>query len=93
MENKTIEEVADEKYPNIKYTFNGLDIAQYSRMAFIDGAKWQQEQSATEAIEFAEWLCESNYQYYESVGSWNLSGEIKDLKNTKELYEIWKQTK
>jgi hypothetical protein len=55
-----------------------VDMAGYN--GFIKGAKWHEEQSATDAIEFVEWVTQWPYRY--------LLG-----KSYKELYELWNQTK
>ncbi len=48
--------------------------------SFMAGAEWHEEQSATEAVEFVEWVTQWPYRY--------LLG-----KSYKELYELWNQTK
>jgi len=66
---------------------------------FRAGAEWQKEQSATEAIEFAEWIKEN--QFYEAKGMWMrknaLTGENEGRYNwtsltSKQLYELYKQS-
>jgi hypothetical protein len=68
--------------------------------AFIAGAEWQKEQSANEAIEFADWLCENGWT--SSPPMW-VNGEASDdyiggkgtytELTTQQLYELWQKTK
>ena len=56
---------------------------------FIAGAEWHEEQSATDAIEFADWCSENTILQF---GQSNTRYYSKDQKYyaTKELYKIWK---
>jgi hypothetical protein len=68
--------------------------------AFKAGAEWQKEQSANEAIEFADWLCENGWT--SSPPMW-VNGEASDdcisgqntytELTTQQLYELWQKTK
>jgi hypothetical protein len=78
MNKETVEQAALEKYPvKIDDTLS-IDSGLLGRKAFIAGAEWQKEQSATDAIEFVEWVMQWPYRY--------LLG-----KSYKELYELWKK--
>ncbi len=58
MKQETLEEVAEKQWGNVHRT--GV-------LGFIEGAKWQQERSYSEAIEFGKWLDENaqNRAYYQ----------------------------
>lgn len=61
--------------------------------AFIEGATWKAEQSANDAIEFADW-CEDNYWPTLQTGKWRAEFSSEDeLLTTKQLYELWQQNK
>jgi hypothetical protein len=76
MNKETVEEAALDYATAI--TLEPQDSQEY--FSFIAGAEWQKEQSATDAIEFVEWVMQWPYRY--------LLG-----KSYKELYELWDQTK
>jgi hypothetical protein len=51
---------------------------------FINGAKWQQKRSYSEAIEFAKWIRNNPYV-------WNYSDKLNDTRTTEELFEQLKK--
>jgi len=60
---------------------------------FKKGADWKAEQSANDAIEFADW-CEDNYWPTAQTGKWRAEFSSEDeLLTTKQLYELWQQNK
>lgn len=95
MNNQTVEQAAEQYAQG-----NTLEFAYLQEIpAFKAGAEWQKEQSATEAIEFAEWIKEN--QFYEAKGMWMrknaLTGENEGRYNwtsltSKQLYELYKQS-
>lgn len=70
------------------------DVESTSRQeSFIAGAEWQKEQSATEAIEFADW-CEDKYWPTGCTGLWRQERSSEEgMLTTKQLYELWKKSR
>lgn len=59
----------------------------------IAGAEWQKQQSATDAIEFADW-CEDKYWPTGCTGLWRPERTSEEgMLTTKQLYELYKQSK
>jgi hypothetical protein len=56
-----------------------------AKIGFIDGAKWQKEQSITDTIEFTQWL--TKYVILRSQDLWWYKG--KDYSSI-EMFNIWK---
>jgi hypothetical protein len=86
MNKETVEEAAKEYVGGIE---DIVDMAGYN--GFIKGAKWQKEQSASEAIEFARWLSKNCTVSRNGIQWWYTTKN--SYKNVTELYELWKQTK
>ena len=60
--------------------------------AFKAGAEWQKEQSATDAIEMLQWICENGW--WSSEPMWcNGEDEHYTEITSKQLYELYQQTK
>jgi len=60
------------------------------KSGFIAGAKWQKEQSATDAMEFAEWCSSTHYRYDPIYKTWRYDA---DSYTSKEFYKLWQQSK
>ena len=92
MKQETLEEAAEKEYPiKIESIMEGShDVNSYQRNAFIQGAKWQQERSYSEAIEFAEWIRIKDFQTTER-GNW-IGLELRYY-TTEELFEQFKKHK
>ncbi len=89
MNKETVEEAALDHATAI--TLEPQDSQEY--FSFIAGAEWQKEQSATDAIEFADW-CEDRYWATGCTGLWRQERSSEEgMLTTKELYEIWKKSK
>jgi hypothetical protein len=87
-----VEEVAKEVLQNNNLPVQG-DFAEGFIAGSILGAEWQKEQSATDAIEFADW-CEDNYWPTGQTGLWRPEASSEEVMlTTKELYELWKKSK
>jgi hypothetical protein len=59
----------------------------YGRFHFKAGAKWQKEQSANDAIELLNWLRDDETSYF------LLTNWIQTKKSSKEVYELWQESK
>lgn len=76
MNKETIEQAALDY--SIELVLEAQDSSEY--FAFIHGAEWYKEQSATESIKFAKWIMRQKFGY--------LAG-----KSYKQLYELWQKSK
>ena len=95
-EDKELEEAANKYSPDPLYEeqWEFGDVIN----GFKDGANWQKEQSAIDAIEFAEWVIQNFWSFSEKDKSWYNKTEVapgKEYKNktSQQLYELWKKTK
>ena len=89
MSKETVEEAANRLSLRVVAYIPNPVINQDAKTGFIDGVKWQKEQSASEAIEFANW-CEDNYWATGETNKWRAEPHLEETLTTKELYEIWK---
>ena len=97
MNKETVEQAAlkwfkDKAFPN-EWMGDRGEKDWYMDDIFKAGAEWQKEQSATDAIEFADW-CEDNYWPTGQTGLWRSEASSEEVMlTTKELYELWKKSK
>ena len=65
--------------------------------AFKAGVEWQKEQSAIDAIEFAEWTHKNLWAPINNDGLWYNKSKVYQYKTecltTKQLYELWQKIK
>lgn len=66
------------------------DIADMLVNSWKSGANWRAEQSANDAIEFAEWCSSTHYRYDPVYKTWRYDA---DSYTSKEFYELWQQSK
>ena len=90
---KTELEEAAEKYSENWEEITGLDYenvvpSEVNKLDFINGAKWQQERSYSEAIEFAEWIRIKDLQ---TASKDNWIGLDMKYYTTEELFEQFKK--
>lgn len=108
MSKETVEEVAGksatESHPICMVTVDDttFDTNHHGMIAhfhgFIAGTEWQKEQSAIDAIEFAEWVIQNFWSFSEKDKSWYNRTEVapgKEYKNktSQQLYELWQKSK
>lgn len=85
---ETLEEAALNIIPD-KSTAGWIDsFSATERIGFIKGAKWQQENSYSEAIEFAEWIRIKDFQ---TTSKDNWIGLDMKYYTTEELFEQFKK--
>lgn len=58
---------------------------------FIQGATWKAEQVATDAVEMLQWLVEQDNAIFLYEGTIQYKASAKEL--SKQLYELWQQSK
>jgi hypothetical protein len=89
MNKETVEEAAEQYAQG-----NTLEFAYLQEiLAFKAGAEWQKGQSATDAIEFADW-CEDNYWPTGQTGLWRPEASSEEVMlTTQQLYKLWKKSK
>jgi hypothetical protein len=64
----------------------------FCTMDFKAGVKWHEEQSVTDIVEFADW-CSENTIMQHGQSSTRYDKTTNKYYTTKELYELWNQTK
>lgn len=99
MNKETVETAANKYSPDPLYTDGQWEFGDVID-GFKAGAEWQEQQSANQAVEFADWLCENGWA--SSPPMW-VNGEASDdciggqgtytELTSQQLYELWLQTK
>ena len=79
MNKETVETAADKYSPDPIYNDGQWEFGDVIE-GFKDGATWQKQQEANNAIEFAVWVMKQKFDYL--VG-----------KSYTELYELWQKSK
>jgi len=110
MNKETIKAAANEYADYNVFQFNGNlfsnnndeagNAYKCSTESFKAGARWQEQQSANEAVEFADWLLGNNWQntgirwYKIHSAKSNINNTSENCyKTSQQLYELWLQTK
>lgn len=90
-----LEEAANQAYKRGEGM--GIAVAMIAKAEFQLGANWKAEQSANDAIEFAEWTHKNLWTPINDDGLWYNKNKVYQYKTecltTKELYELWQQSK
>ena len=82
---ETLEEVAKKKYGTSIYDFDEVD-------AFVEGAKWQQEQQDNFVIGFLEYI-EGTYSYSNIYDHWYLHSDTSKTYSKIELLKVYLKSK
>jgi hypothetical protein len=72
-----------------KQSFALTPILRVVKHAFIAGAAWQKEQSATDAVEMLQWLVEQDNAVLLYEGLIQHKASAKEL--SKQLYKLWQK--
>jgi hypothetical protein len=92
--NKETVETAATKYAN-KLEADGEHPGAWiiNNKGFKAGAEWQKEQSANEAIEFADWIGLNSWVPLSKIPFDWYNPKLEKFASSKQLYELWKRTK
>lgn len=92
MNKETIETAANKYSPDPLYTDGQWEFGDVID-GFKTGAEWQEQQSANEAVEFADWLFYNTYEArWKNEEKRYLNKDAKPY-SSQQLYELWLQTK
>jgi hypothetical protein len=97
MNRETVETAAfgyvKDKYIPLDKAYGSKEEMGSVKAGFIAGAKWQEQQEANDAIEFADWLFENTYELRWKNNSKRYLSKDANAYSSQQLYEIWQQSK
>jgi hypothetical protein len=97
MNKETVEEAANRLSLRVVAYMPNPVINQDAKIGFIDGVKWQKEQEANNAIEFAIWTHKNLWVNINDEPLWYNKSKVYQDKTecltTQQLYELWKKQK